>query len=167
MKKKEEELKKDFERNLENALKISLRFLKFRPRTKKEVIDKLKSKDFGLEIIRKTVEELEKMGFLDDEKFAFDWVNERFNFKMLGKKKVIAELKRKGIKDEIIEEAISNFYTPESELENALEFLTKKFAKLKEIEKEKLISILVRQGYSFSLSGKAVDVYLSKKALSD
>ena len=155
-------MKKDFEPNLENSIKVSLRFLKFKPRTKKETIQKLKSKGFGSEVINQTIRYLEEEGFLDDEQFTINWVYDRFNSKFLGKRKVFLELQKKGIEKEIIQEVIGNFCNSEDEIKRAVEYLEKRFARKnkEEVVIQKALEMLVRSGYSFEISKKAVQIWL-------
>ncbi len=148
---------------IEEAFKVSLRFIKYRPRSKKEVFDKLKRKGFSDDVIVEVVSFLEKKFFLDDEEFARLWVNERLLSKGLSLMKIKCELKLKGISEEIIQKVLSEIEV--DELENAFNFLSKKFSRVMDknfLDKERLLRKLVMKGFSYKVSEKAVNKFLEK-----
>ncbi|MGC8765113.1 MAG: regulatory protein RecX [Brevinematia bacterium] len=158
-------MKRDIDQTLESALRVSLHFIKYRPRTRREVSEKLRMKGFNSKIINEALKHLERESFIDDRLFAKGWIKERLFSKMLGKKKVILELKRKGIADNIISEVMKEVYKPEDEKENALRFLHSKFRKASEKEKferERLIKLLISKGYSYNISEEAVRDFLEE-----
>ncbi len=96
-------------------------FLKFRPRTEKEIRDylykKIKTTHWSRDDADKIIEELKEKELIDDEKFIDLFVRDRTALKPKGKRVLIRELKLKGIKDELIEKYFSQNSIDEETLE--------------------------------------------------
>lgn len=89
-----------------DALTIALKFLSSRPRSIKEVRDRLGDKGFGAEETDKTLQDLEAAGYLDDEKFAAMLAGSRVRYKNWGPLKIRNELAQKGVAKDIAERAL-------------------------------------------------------------
>lgn len=122
------------------ALSTSYYYLAKRDYTKKEIYNKLLQKYWEKNPILKVIKRLEEAGYIDDKEFAISYVK----IKKCGKKKIIYDLKLKGITSEVIEEALS-FYEEEDELEE----LSRAWDKLGEKEEQKKIASLMRKGFSY------------------
>ena len=108
----------------------------------------LSSKDmseFSDEIVSRLIDK----GYLDDRRFAEFWVENRFVKKGVSRKRLSLELMKKGISREIIEEVLDK----RNDEEEILKIIAKKRAKY---DDEKLISYLVRQGFSYQLAQSQV-----------
>ena len=101
--------------------------------------------EFSDEIVSRLVDK----GYLDDRKFAEFWVENRFVKKGVSRKRLSLELMKKGISREIIEEVLDK----RNDEEEILKIIAKKRAKY---DDEKLISYLVRQGFSYQLAQSQV-----------
>ena len=75
----------------------ALGFLRYRPRSRYEMMRHLKKNGFSAEIIQTIIERLRNMGLVDDRNFARQWVQNRCRFKPKGKAALQWELKQKGI----------------------------------------------------------------------
>ncbi len=139
------------------AYKTALRFIKFRPRSSLEVRNKLRSKDFISSVIDETIRQLLNEGLLDDETFARAWALERLVNKGLGRIKIKNELRQKGISGEIIEDVLDKIAEEEEPAETAARFLKNKYRdRVDLIEEKDLISVLLRNGYSYSEAREAI-----------
>lgn len=87
---------------------------------------------------------LQSKGYIDDEKFAKYYVENRFVKKGISKKRLQLELIKKGISKEIIDEVLDI----RNDEEEILKIIAKKRAKY---DDEKLIQYLCRQGFSYQL----------------
>jgi regulatory protein len=142
----------------EKALASARRFIGYRPRSIKEVRESLKEKGFSTVVVEEIISSLIEEGLLDDEAFAKMWIEERSNHKNLGKTRVKSELRSKGVASEIIESLMETGYTEEEEITRAGSLLNKKFRnRLNEIDTEKQVSFLSRNGFSYSIAKKAID----------
>src|SRR3990172_3092952 len=83
----------------------SLRLLAFRDRSESEMESHLRAAGFDVEVAQDTVRWLRGLGYLDDNRFAMRYVAERIEAGW-GKRRVRAELSRKGLEREVIESAL-------------------------------------------------------------
>src|SRR5882762_1022222 len=85
----------------------ALMFLKIRPRSVHELRAKLSGKGFGPEDIDDVVAALKSIDLLNDRVFTASWIRYRLA-RPFGFRRIITELKQKGIADDIIAEAVSS-----------------------------------------------------------
>ncbi|WP_111637822.1 recombination regulator RecX [Marinomonas shanghaiensis] len=85
----------------------ALSLLSHREHSKKELISKLKTRGHEEEDIRATIERLEEMNYLNDERFAEIFVRSRLS-KPLGASRISQELMQKGISSELAKSTIAN-----------------------------------------------------------
>ena len=121
------------------AIGKALKYLALRPRSRKELEEKLsayggsteggKNKKFEENIIKLVLEQIDKWGYLNDEDFAKSFC-ELKKFSRKGKIFIFQELKRKGVDEQIIKKTLSQFYPNKEESETALSLAKKKFPDL-------------------------------------
>jgi len=140
---------------LAKALDKAIRFLSFRPRSEKEVFDKLLEKEFDEKVIKKTIKKLKEMGYLSNQAFIESWVKDRLATKPSGKKLLRLELQQRGISREEAEKALKKLVNEKTEkamAQKALAKAQKKYKSLRGREKEqKIINYLLRRGFEWDL----------------
>lgn len=156
----------------EKYLNKALRFLSYRPRSEKEIRDKLLMKKAPQDIVDKVINSLREHKFLDDEKYAKWFIENRLRFNPKGQRILKMELKQKGVSSEIIEEAIKNLSgdgeteLPSNDLDSARKLVEKKLPRYKDLEKQiiynKLGSFLARRGFGWDTIKKSIDESLEK-----
>jgi regulatory protein len=138
----------------------AIRLLSIRPRSEEELKEKLRQKGAGVRLIEEVVRELKEKDLLDDEKFAYSWVESRMLNKPMGKFLLKRELKAKGVKAEIIERVIAENYQQEDELELAKKLLQRKARRFKDTDdlktKKRMTDFLLRRGFSYEVVRQAV-----------
>ena len=127
----------------------ALHFIDFKPRTKKEINEYLTKFQLYESTINKIIKKLEKIGFIDDERYANRYTEELIR-KGKGKKAIYNLLIKKGIEQDLINENLSK-YEKDDEFANALR-IAEKLVKPESdypIKKQKmqLIEKLLREGY--------------------
>lgn len=127
---------------MKDSLNIALRFLKFRPRTVFEIEKKLESKKISEEEIKKTIRVLKQNQLLDDKKFAKMWISDRNSFKPSGSYLLKLELKKLGVADSLIEEALAG----QNEEKLARQAIESK-SRLKNANFQKKAAFLQRRGF--------------------
>ncbi len=137
---------------------FALRFLSYRPRSEKEVREKLKSKKVEPLIIDKIIAKLIDKKFINDEEFAKGWIESRQRFKPRSLRLIKMELKQKGISTE----TINNLQlTINSDLEQAKKLVEKRIGRLKGLSKQKIYEKLGRylasKGFNWDTIKKAID----------
>lgn len=86
-----------------SPLESAFHFLSFRSRSEKEMLDFLIKKGFETNEIAQTLLKLKELNFINDAKFAQEFIESRSKNKPKGKKALTIELARKGIRIENIE----------------------------------------------------------------
>lgn len=103
------------------------------------------------ENINAVVKKLEEKGYLDDEKFAKFYVENRFVKKGISERRLREELKKKGVQRNAIENAFSA--VPRDDTEEIKKIIKRKRQKYDDY---KLINYLVRQGFDYQLAQSLV-----------
>jgi len=141
----------------------ALFFLKFRPRTEKEVFDyllkKIKKTHYSTDDIKKVIEKLKEMDLLNDKKFIEDYVSFYLKNNPKSQKVLILELRKKGVDENLISEYFFQNQVDEEEL--AFLLLKKRWPRWAGIDKKKRLKkafdFLARRGFSFDISRKTVE----------
>lgn len=137
---------------LKTAKSQAFKYLSYRDRSKKEVALYLEKKGHTPSVIQTTLQELEKLNYINDQRFAMEWGRWRVEVKRFGKKRLQHELSAKGVSSSIIETALTDLYDSHPEQDLALACANKKLASLHGLEPEKksrrLAQYLQRRGFS-------------------
>ena len=149
---------------------FALRFLSYRPRSEKEVRDRLKLKSQNSKVkittqnskvIDKVIQKLKEKKFINDEEFAKGWVESRLRFKPRSARLIKIELKQKGISPEIIDKMINNEGLMINDSENAKKLIEKRILRYKGLDRriiyEKLGRYLASKGFNWDTIKKAID----------
>ena len=137
----------------------ALRFLKIRPRSIEELKDKLEAKGFPKEEIATAVHDLIASGLLDDRAFTRSWINYRLA-RPFGFRRIIQELKIKGIEQEIIDHAIAEAKGEYSAQDVAMELASRRWQRLPDLapekKKKRILDFLLRRGYDADIAMKVL-----------
>jgi len=125
----------------------TLRYVAMRPRTKWEVEFYLQRKDTSPALTDQILNKLSDIGLLDDQKFATAFVNDRRLLRPTSKRKLTAELRKKRVPDDIIQQAISGEAGEEQAALRAV--IERKRRQTKYQDDDKLMQYLARQGFSY------------------
>lgn len=134
--------------------------LKFRPRSCKEISQRLKKKRFNQKTISEILAYLEEKGFLSDREFARAWIESRIK-RGFGFSRIRKELDIKGIDRQIIDAQIKEIKTRYSQEDSLKQLAQKRWDKLSAIPvqkaKQRLFGYLARRGFSSELIIDAID----------
>lgn len=137
------------------ANSTALRFLGYRMRAEKEIIDRLKKDDFEDEIIENTLEYLKRNGLINDFEFAKAFTMDKIKINNYGPQKIKYDLYQKGIHRDIVDEVLESLNNKENEYERCLETAEKKISSYKNNDNQskyiKLSGYLQRRGFSYPI----------------
>ena len=137
----------------------ALRFLKIRPRSVAELKEKLEKKGFEAKDIDKTLGWLQSTKLLNDRAFTKSWIQYRLT-RPFGFRRIVLELKDKGIDPVIIEEEIDAVKSHTDESCTALELAKRRWQRLTGIEplkkKKRIFDFLSRRGFAPDIIFKAL-----------
>jgi len=149
-----------------SALDKTLKFLSYRPRTVSEIqkyLQKIKATD---EVKKQVVDKLERLNLINDKAFIEWWLEQRATFRPRALRFLKLELKQKGIPQELIDSALSE-YSVTDEKKSAESFAEKKFKRLENLPpieiKKKLFQALASRGFSYQVIQAVVDKLLKKE----
>lgn len=108
------------------AYNMAIRYLSYRMRTKKEMVDYLVKKEMDEEVIQQVLTKLESEGLLDDGAFADAFVRTRINTSTKGPQLIKRELLQKGVSEEEANTALE-MYTYEKQLDKLIRLVIKTF----------------------------------------
>lgn len=152
--------------NFEKFYLIAVNFLSYRPRSEKEIRDKLNSKNSPQDITEKIINTLTQQKFLNDQEFARIWISNRTRINPKSKKLIKIELLQKGVSQEIIEKALAaDSEQPITDIDQAQKLVQKKLPRYKNLPKQeiyqKIGGFLARRGFDWTTIKKAIDLELS------
>ena len=143
---------------LAKAKATVFRLFKFRPRSEREIVEKLKNKKIAAENIDAALQYFQKLDYIDDRRFAKAWTASRLVRN--GINRIRFELKKKGVADEIIQETLGQIPEDYSELEAILAVAKKQLGKYKNLDplktKRRLFGYLARRGFRQGTIHKAL-----------
>jgi len=153
------------QKHLEKALNRCYFYLKQRPRTEREIYFYLYKKAKKYKITQKNINdiilELKEKSYLDDKKFIDWFVSKRLSTKPKAVFIIKNELKRLGIKDDLINDYFEEIEIDEYDL--AIKLLTKINRRFLNFEadkkKEKQYSYLLSRGFKYDDIKKAVEEF--------
>ena len=144
----------------EKAYNYAIKYLK-NIKTKKDVYDYLIRKGFSDEETSEVCDYIEEVGLVDDDLYVKFFVEDSFRIKNKGARKIVYELKQRGIDDDKIEEAIEE--ASDIEYEALKEAYERKLEATKSEtdpykRKNKIIRFLISRGFDYSDIKDIVDL---------
>lgn len=155
----------------EQARNLCLRLLTARARTRAELAGQLAKRGYPDDVSAAVLDRLAQVGLVDDGDFAEQWVRSRRVNAGKGKRALAAELRNKGVDNEVIDAALAGIDAG-AERARAEQLVRDKLRREKlgdpgdrEVEAKvtrRLVGMLARRGYGQTL---AVDVVTAELAM--
>ncbi|GGE24839.1 regulatory protein RecX [Marinithermofilum abyssi] len=128
----------------------ALRYIGHRPRTTEEVRRYLLGKGYEGEPVAEILQEMQRLNYLDDRRFAREWVESRSTSKGYGPRLLRQELEQKGVSGQYIEEALDEL-DQEEERRLAEQAAEKRYRRLSNqpwpVVERRLGHFLLRRGF--------------------
>lgn len=144
----------------------AVRLLAASKKSSKEILKRLNDKGYDAAIAEIIVEMLKDQGILSDRKMVDDTVHWAKQAKRYGKRRIAIELRKKGIAQNVIDEALVG-YSKDEERAAAYQLAEARWNKLGKIElvkrKKRLFDFLVSRGFDFDLTREIINQLNSKK----
>lgn len=149
----------------EVARAIVLRQLTAAPRSRRQLEDKLAQRGCDPEVAREVLDRMEAVGLVDDEAYAHMLVRSQQQGRGLARRGLAHELRRKGIDEEVAQQALADEVTPDGERARAEQLVAKKLRTMsgldRQVKTRRLAGMLARKGYSgevaYSVIREALD----------
>lgn len=141
----------------EEAYNKAIGYLSYRPRSRAELERYLQGKKLSPETTAQVLERLERLSLVNDGEFARYWVENREQFAPRGRYALRAELRRKGVTDGSVEEALTGV----DETASAYEAARKKAARMQGLDHatfgRRLGGFLGRRGFGYDVVKEVVE----------
>jgi regulatory protein len=148
------------------ARQVCLQLLEVSPRTRKELADALAKKGVPDEAAEQVLGRFAEVGIIDDTLFATMWVESRHRGRGLAGRALSQELRRKGVDDEIVREAVAQL-DPDEEAATARSLVRRKLPATRGLTAEarvrRLAGMLARKGYGPGLAFQVVREELQRE----
>jgi len=140
-----------------SAIETALRLLSYRPRSERELRDRLFRKAFDRATVGATLARMRELGYLDDAEFARFWTETRQAAGPRSKRLLASELRGRGIDRRLAEEATAEVADEEA----AYEAASRRLRALGGLEygrfRERLGAFLTRRGFSYEVARGTID----------
>ena len=127
----------------------ALRFLGPRPRSEREIRDRLARHEFDVTVVDRAIERLRRIQLVDDAAFATYWVEQRSTHRPRGARLLKQELRQKGVNQDVLAEALP----ADDDEEGAYRAAQRKATSLRAFDertfKQRLGAFLQRRGYGY------------------
>jgi regulatory protein len=153
------------EKREEQARALCLRLLTARARTRAELVGQLTKRGYPDDVSTRVLDRLGDVGLVDDAGFAEQWVNSRRANAAKGKRALAAELRTKGVDDDVIAAALKGIDAP-SEYQRAAKLVQSRLRR-EDLDGDqakvarRLAGMLARRGYSETMCFDVVKTELA------
>lgn len=128
------------------------RLLAIRPRSRRELADRLRQRGVPADVVAATIADLERGGLVDDHRFADAWVRSRTALQPSGRARLRYELARKGVAREVIDRTLRETLSEQDEDALARDVARSRLRRYRGLSREvaarRLAGILERRGFS-------------------
>ncbi len=143
------------------------RLLGQRLHSRAELERKLARGEFTAGIIQEVIENLERMGYIDDARFATTKAQSAAQHKHHGKNRARIELMKAGVKGETARRALETVYDAHDSLASARELAQKKAPALRRLDpvvaRRRLAGLLLRRGFEYDTVRPVIDEVLGNE----
>lgn len=152
------------EKREEQARALCLRLLTARARTRSELAGQLSKRGYPGDVSTRVLDRLTEVGLIDDADFAQQWVHSRGANASKGNRALAAELRTKGLDDDVIAAALGG--ADVGEQDRAVTLVRKRLRR-ENLDGDqgkivrRLVGMLARRGYSESLCFDVVKTELA------
>ncbi len=141
------------------ARDLCLRALTGTPKTRQQLADLLADRGVPEDAAETVLERLGEVGLIDDEAFAQAWVSSRQSGRGLARRALKAELRAKGVDDEVAATAVLAV-GDDDERETARRLVERKLPSMRRLDRatatRRLMGMLARKGYGGGLAAGVI-----------
>jgi regulatory protein len=142
--------------NQEAGLQKAMLLLSYRPRSEAEIRERLTRDGYAEDVIGLAVERLREGGLLRDDQFAREWVENRGAFRPRSRRMLSFELRRKGLSEETIQQALVETDDDALAYQAAAAYAHKLARADREEFRRKMAGFLARRGFSYNIASPAI-----------
>ena len=146
-------------------MQVAFNLLEARPRSEQELVTALRRKNVPDEVAEHVMARLRELGYVDDEAFAEMVVRSASMSRGLARRSLAEELRKRGVSDEIAEEALAPV-DDVMERDSARRLVDKKLRSMNglaiDVKRRRLAGMLARKGYPAGVAYPVISEALSE-----
>src|SRR5687768_4061811 len=148
----------------QEAFDAGMRLLQTRLQSTAEMRRKLLRKEYGEAIVTAVIDDLTRLGYLDDARFAKTKALSAAQHKQHGRRRAKIELRKSGVSGDVADRALADVYETTDTLGVARELARKQAPRLKKLDpqvaRRRLVGMLQRRGFDYDDIKPVVDEVL-------
>jgi regulatory protein len=150
----------------QECMDYGLKYLGMRLHSRAELRKKLMRREYGEQVIDGVLDDLVRLGYLDDARFAKTRALSAAEHKHHGRRRAFVELLKAGVKKDVADAALDDVYETADTLGTARELARKKAPSLKRLDptvaRRRLAGMLMRRGFDYETVKPVIDEVLGK-----
>lgn len=141
------------------AMTRALNVLGYRARSEGELREKLERAGYATGTVEAVVERLQELGYLDDEEFARNAAREKA--RRYGPRRILVDLRRSGVDDEVALGAVEEEFSSDDEIEAASRAAERRYnaGERSDALARRVYGFLARRGYSVGVCAEIAKGY--------
>ena len=143
-----------------------LRLLARRLHSRAELRRKLGRREYGDPVIDPVLDDLARLGYLDDERFAAAMAQSLRQHRRVGARRAVVELVRAGVPVDLAQRAAADAYATSDPVAEAKRLVAKQAARLRaldpQVARRRLAGLLQRRGYDLDTVRAVADAVLGR-----
>ena len=140
--------------------------LSSRLHSRSELRKKLMRREYGDAVVDAVLEDLARLGYLDDERFAKTKALSAAQHKHHGRRRAFVELIKSGVKGDVADKALADVYAEHDSTAVARELARKQLPRLQKLDsmvaRRRLVGMLQRRGFDYESIKPVVDEVLGR-----
>jgi regulatory protein len=144
----------------------AMEYLGSRLHSRSELLKKLTRREYGPNVVEAVLEDLSRLGYLDDARFARTKALSAAEHKKHGRRRAMVELLKSGVKGEIARQALDHVYDAHDSLAVARQLAERQAPRLRKLDpttaRRRLTGMLQRRGFDYEDVRQVIDSVLGK-----
>jgi len=153
----------------QECLDRAMRYLSARLHGRSELRKKLLSQEYSPPMIDEVMDELVRLGYVDDQRFARTKALAAAQHRHHGPRRAMMELMRAGVKREIAQGAVREVYESNDNVAEARKLAQKQAARLRKLDpqvaRRRLAGMLARRGFDYDSIKPVIEEVLGRDEL--
>jgi regulatory protein len=145
----------------------AMKYLQSRMHSRAELRRKLLRREFAEPIIEGILDDLTRLGYLDDAKFATAKAQSAADRKHHSRRRAYMELMKSGVKKEVANQVLEDVYSQTDSTATARALIEKKMPAMKRLDptvaRRRLAGMLMRRGFDYETISPVIDAALKSR----
>lgn len=152
----------------QDCFDAAMKFLQTRMHARSELRTKLLRREYGAGVVDGVLEDLARLGYVDDARFAQTRALSAAQHRQHGRRRAMVELLKKGVARETARRAVEDVYEATDSMAVARELARKKAPALRRLDplvaRRRLAGMLARRGFEYDVVKPVIDEVLGDAA---